>query len=152
MLKTPRVPRPPNGNPIAKCLTGIRGFDEITNGGLPRNKTTLVVGSAGSGKTLWGLDFLINGALDYEEPGVFMSFEESENELYDDVASFNLNLRSLVAEKKILLDCVSLERNDIQEHDFNLEGVLVRLEHAISDLDTWRKALDRDPARRHQSR
>lgn len=142
MLKTPGAPKPPNGNPIGKCLTGIRGFDEITGGGLPENKTTLVVGSAGSGKTLLGLDFLINGALDYEEPGVFMSFEESESELYDDVASFNLDLRSLVAEKKLVLDCVSLERRDIQEGDFNLEGVLVRLEHGISAVGAKRVVLD----------
>ena len=66
---------------LQKCPTGINGFDEITEGGLPRNRTTLVSGSAGSGKTLLGLDFLINGAIQYKEPGVFMSFEETEDEL-----------------------------------------------------------------------
>ena len=131
-----------NRNQLQKCLTGIKGFDQITGGGLPKNKTTLIVGSAGSGKTLWGLDFLINGAAEYDEPGIFMSFEETEEELYDDVASLNLDLRGLVARKKILLDCVRLERRDIQEDDFNLEGILVRLEHAIRSVGAKRVVID----------
>ncbi|MBC7653924.1 MAG: KaiC 1, partial [Oligoflexus sp.] len=65
---------------LQKCPTGIKGFDEITEGGLPKNRTTLVSGSAGSGKTLLGIDFLINGAIKFKEPGVFMSFEETEDE------------------------------------------------------------------------
>ena len=77
---------------LQKCPTGIKGFDEITEGGLPKNRTTLVSGSAGSGKTLLGIDFLINGAIKFKEPGVFMSFEETEDELYTDVASLNLDL------------------------------------------------------------
>ena len=134
--------KPHARNQLQKCLTGIKGFDQITGGGLPRNKTTLIVGSAGSGKTLWGLDFLINGATDYGEPGVFMSFEETEEELYDDVASLNLDLRGLVSRKKILLDYVRLERRDIQEADFNLEGILVRLEHAIGSVGAKRVVMD----------
>jgi circadian clock protein KaiC len=139
MVKTPKS-RP--HNQLEKCLTGIKGFDDITGGGLPKNKTTLIVGSAGSGKTLWGLDFLINGATDHDEPGVFMSFEETEEELYDDVASLNLDLRGLVARKKILLDCVRLERRDIREADFNLEGILVRLESAIGSIGAKRVVMD----------
>ena len=76
---------------LQKCPTGIKGFDEITEGGLPKNRTTLVSGGAGSGKTLFGIDFLINGAIKFKEPGVFMSFEETEDELYQDVASLNLD-------------------------------------------------------------
>ena len=86
-----------------KCPTGIKGFDQITEGGLPKNRTTLICGGAGSGKTLWGIYFLINGAIHYNEPGIFMSFEETEDELYNDVASLNLDLQGLVSQKKILL-------------------------------------------------
>ena len=85
---------------LQKCLTGIKGFDEITEGGLPKNRTTLVSGGSGSGKTLFGIDFLINGAIKFKEPGVFMSFEETEDELYADVASLNLDLQGLVSRKK----------------------------------------------------
>ena len=127
---------------VQKCLTGIKGFDEITDGGLPKNRTTLISGSTGSGKTLFGIDFLINGAIKFKEPGVLMSFEETEDELYTDVASLNLDLRGLVAKKKILIEHVLLERKDIQELDFNLEGLFVRLEHAIDSIGAKRVVLD----------
>ena len=127
---------------LQKCPSGIKGFDEITEGGLPKNRTTLVSGGAGSGKTLFGIDFLINGATKFKEPGVFMSFEESEDELYTDVASLNLNLEGLVSQKKILIEHVLLEKKDIQETDFNLEGLFVRLEHAIDSIDAKRVVLD----------
>lgn len=142
MLKTAQGPKPKPRKSVEKCLTGIRGFDQLTSGGLPKNKTTLIFGSAGSGKTLWGLDFLIKGASLYDEPGVFMSFEETEEELYDDVGSFNLDLRGLVARKKIFIDYVELARKDIQETDFNLEGVFIRLEHAINSIGAKRVVLD----------
>ena len=115
---------------LQKCPTGIKGFDEITEGGLPKNRTTLVSGSAGSGKTLFGIDYLINGAIKFKEPGVFMSFEETEDELYTDVASLNLDLQGLVSRKKILIEHVLLERKDIQETDFNLEGLFVQIGRA----------------------
>ncbi|MEB0302826.1 circadian clock protein KaiC [Mucilaginibacter sp. 5C4] len=127
---------------LQKCLTGIKGFDEITEGGLPKNRTTLVSGSTGSGKTLFGIDFLINGAIKFKEPGVFMSFEETEDQLYEDVASLNLDLKGLVSQKKILIEHVILERKDIQELDFNLEGLFVRLEHAIDSIGAKRIVLD----------
>ena len=82
MKKTTPKKRASNHKQLQKCPTGIKGFDEITEGGLPKNRTTLVSGSAGSGKTLLGLDFLINGAIKFKEPGVFISFEETEEELY----------------------------------------------------------------------
>ena len=132
----------PKGNKLDKCPTGIKGFDEITEGGLPKNRTTLVSGGAGSGKTLLGIDFLINGAIKFKEPGVFMSFEETEDELYTDVASLNLDLQGLVARKKILIEHVLLERKDVQETDFNLEGLFVRLEHAIDSIGAKRVVLD----------
>ncbi|MEO7938987.1 MAG: circadian clock protein KaiC [Burkholderiaceae bacterium] len=128
---------------LQKCLTGIKGFDEITEGGIPRDRITLLCGSTGTGKTLLGVDFLINGANHYNEPGVFMSFEETEDELYRDVASLKLNLQALVAEKKILVDYVLLERKDVQEAgEFNLEGIFVRLELAIDAIKAKRVVLD----------
>ena len=128
---------------LQKCLTGIKGFDDITEGGLPRDRITLLCGGTGTGKTLLGVDFLINGVTQYKEPGVFMSFEETEDELYQDIASLKLNLRTLVAEKKIILDFIELERNDIQEAgEFNLEGLFVRLEHAIDSIKAKRVVLD----------
>ena len=131
-----------NRHQLEKCPTGIKGFDEITEGGLPKNRITLIGGGTGSGKTLLGLDFIINGATKYGEPGVFMSFEETEEELYKDVAALNMDLQGLVAQKKILLEYVLLERRDIQESDFNLEGLLVRLEHAIDRVGAKRVVLD----------
>ena len=127
---------------LYKCPTGIKGFDQITEGGLPKNRTTLICGSAGSGKTLWGIDFVVKGAINYNEPGVFLSFEETEEELYNDVASLNLDLQGLVSQKKILLVHVLLQRRDIQESDFNLEGLLIRLEHAIDAIGAKRVVLD----------
>lgn len=129
-------------NKLLKCTTGIKGFDKITEGGLPKNRTTLVSGNAGSGKTLLGIDFLIKGATDFNEPGILMSFEETEDELYKDVASLNMDLPELVSRKKILLEHVILERKDIQETDFNLEGIFVRLEDAIDSIGAKRVVLD----------
>ena len=128
---------------LQKCLTGIKGFDEITEGGIPRDRITLLCGSTGTGKTLLGVDFLIGGASRYNEPGVFMSFEETEDELYQDVAALKLNLEELVAKKKIVLDHVLLERRDMQgAGEFNLEGIFVRLEHAIDSIKAKRVVLD----------
>ncbi|MBC7983549.1 MAG: circadian clock protein KaiC [Candidatus Obscuribacterales bacterium] len=132
----------PDDYQLEKCPTGIKGFDDISEGGLPKNRITLVSGSAGSGKTLLGLDFLVHGALTYKEPGVFMSFEETQEELCKDVASLNLDLPRLISQKKILLESVFLERRDLQESDFNLEGLLIRLEHAIDAVGAKRVVLD----------
>src|SRR5450759_563566 len=143
MPKTTEKKIAPKRNQLDKCPTGIKGFDEITEGGLPKNRTTLVCGDAGSGKTLLGIDFLINGVINYNEPGVFMSFEETEDELYKNVASLNLDLQGLVSQKKILLDYVLLERRDIQEKgEFNLEGLFVRLELAIDSIGAKRVVID----------
>jgi len=142
MIKTNKKKITPKRNELLKCPTGIQGFDEITEGGLPKNRTTLVSGNAGSGKTLLGIDFLIKGATDYNEPGVLMSFEETEDELYKDVASLNMDLPGLVSRKKILLEHVILEPRDIQETDFNLEGIFVRLEDAIDSIGAKRVVLD----------
>jgi circadian clock protein KaiC len=143
MSKTPMKKSASSHNQLPKCPTGIKGFDEITEGGLPKNRTTLICGSTGSGKTLFGIDFLINGAINYNEPGIFMSFEETEDELYKDLASLNLDLQGLVSQKKILLEYVLLERRDIQEKgEFNLEGLFIRLEIAIDSIGAKRVVLD----------
>ena len=142
MPKTSKKTKALKHYPLPKCPTGIKGFDQITEGGLPKHRTTLICGSAGSGKTLWGIDFVIKGAINYNEPGVFMSFEETEDELYNDVASLDLDLQGLVSQKKILLVHVVLQRRDIQESDFNLEGLLIRLEHAIDSIGAKRVVLD----------
>jgi circadian clock protein KaiC len=143
------MPKPSNGRngrnpePLPKSPTGIKGFDEITEGGLPTNRITLLSGSTGTGKTLLGLSFLINGATLYNEPGVFMSFEETEDELYGNVASLNLDLQGLVSKKQILIDFVLLERKDIQENgEFNLEGIFIRLEQAIDAIGAKRVVMD----------
>ena len=142
MAKAPTKPKAVKHNQLRKCPTGIKGFDEITKGGLPKNRTTLVSGGAGAGKTLLGLDFLIKGAADFNEPGVFMSFEETGEELYNDVAALNLDLAGLVSQNKIRIEHVVLERKDVGEKDFNLEGLLVRLEHAIDSIGAKRVVLD----------
>ncbi len=142
MKKTTKKKITTKRNKLVKCPTGIKGFDEITEGGLPKNGTTLVSGNAGSGKTLFGVDFLIKGATDYNEPGVLMSFEETEDELFKNVASLNMDLASLVSQKKIVLEHVILDRKDIQEVDFNLEGIFVRLEDAIDSIGAKRVVLD----------
>jgi len=140
-IRTSKKKRPsPNG--LEKCATGIKGFDEITEGGLPRNRITLVCGSAGSGKTLLAIDFMTNGAAKFDEPGVFVSFEETADDLYRNVASLNMDLKHLVSQKKISIECILLERRDIQAIDFNLEGLFIRLEYAIDAIGAKRVVLD----------
>jgi circadian clock protein KaiC len=142
MTKHPEKNRELHLKQLNKCSTGIKGFDEITKGGLPYGRTTLVSGGPGSGKTLLGLDFIIKGATVYDEPGIFMTFEETEDELYKNVASLNMDLAALVAQKKVVLESVFLDRRDIQESDFNLEGILVRLERAINLIGAKRVVID----------
>lgn len=132
-FKPPQLPKSP---------TGIVGFDQITNGGLPAHNITLISGGAGSGKTLFGLDFIISGAIKYGESGVFMSFEESSEELIRDVASLNWDLKGLVSDRKVMLEFVTLSRRDIQEAEFNLEGLIVRLESAIDAVGAKRVVMD----------
>ncbi|MBA3709250.1 MAG: circadian clock protein KaiC [Planctomycetes bacterium] len=125
-----------------KCPTGIKGFDQIAEGGLPRNRATLVCGGAGSGKTLWGIDFLVKGATLHREPGIFMSFEETTDELFKDVSSLDMDLHRLVAKRKIVVEHVLLKRTDITKSDFNLEGILIRLEKSIDAIGAKRVVLD----------
>src|SRR6056297_868017 len=100
---------------LPKSPSGIKGFDEITFGGLPRGRPALVCGGAGSGKTLFGMEFLVRGAIDYQEPGLFVSFEESEADLVSNFASLGFDLKKLEAEKRISLDYIHIERSEIEE-------------------------------------
>jgi circadian clock protein KaiC len=137
------MPRPPHGGELPKTLTGIRGLDEITRGGLPKGRPTLICGGAGSGKTLLALTFLVNGALDYDEPGVLMTFEENEDEIASDVASLGFDLPQLIAAQKLAVDYVRVERAEIEETgEYDLEGLFVRLDHAIRTVGAKRVVLD----------
>lgn len=128
---------------LEKESTGIAGFDEITGGGLPAGRPTLICGSAGAGKTLFGMEFLVRGATLYGEPGVFMSFEETDDELAKNVASLGFDLKQLTEEKKLLLDYVFIERSEIEETgEYDLEGLFLRLGHAIDSIGAKRVVLD----------
>lgn len=128
---------------LKKCPTGIQGLDEITNGGLPKSRTSLVCGSAGCGKTLLAMQFLVNGAILYDESGVFMSFEENESELTENFSSLGIDLQKLVNEKKIYMDYVYFDKSEITEAgEYDLEGLFVRLNHAINYLGAKRVVLD----------
>ena len=117
---------------LPKALTGIQGLDEITGGGLPRGRPTLVCGSAGCGKTLLAMEFIVRGATEYNEPGVFMAFEETGPELAQNVRSLGFDLDRLVKQKKLVLDFVRVERSEIDETgDYDLEGLFIRLGAAI---------------------
>jgi circadian clock protein KaiC len=126
-----------------KSPSGIRGLDEITFGGLPKGRPTLIAGSAGSGKTLMSIEFLIRGATEYNEPGVFMAFEETAEELAQNVVSLGFDLGDLVANKKIVVDYVRVERSEIEETgEYDLEGLFVRLNHSIDTVGAKRVVLD----------
>jgi circadian clock protein KaiC len=128
---------------LPKCPTGIQGLDEITGGGLPRGRPTLVCGGAGCGKTLLAAEFLVRGAVQFGEPGVFMAFEETEKELKANVASLGFDLVGLVQRKKIVIDYVHIERSEAQESgEYDLEGLFVRLNHAIDSIGAKRVVLD----------
>jgi circadian clock protein KaiC len=130
-------------NYLPKSLTGIQGFDEITSGGLPKGRPTLVCGGAGCGKTLFGIEFLVRGATQFNEPGVFMSFEETNEEIISNVASLGFDLENLIENKKIALDHVHIERSEIEETgEYDLEGLFIRLGYAIDSIGAKRVVLD----------
>ncbi|HLN87334.1 MAG TPA: circadian clock protein KaiC [Candidatus Limnocylindrales bacterium] len=133
----------PNGPALAKSPTGIRGLDEITFGGIPSGRPTLVCGRAGCGKTLFAVEFLVHGAIDYNESGVFVAFEENEEDLTKNVASLGYDLAELCRRKKLTIDYIRIERSEIEETgDYDLEGLFVRLGHAIESIGAKRVVLD----------
>lgn len=128
---------------IRKVPTGVKGLDEITGGGLPQGRPTLVCGSAGSGKTMLAMEFLVRGAVQYGEPGVFMAFEETAEELSQNVASLGFDLPTLTRKKKMYLDYVHIDPSEIQETgDYDLEGIFVRLKLAVDSVGAKRVVLD----------
>lgn len=128
---------------LPKSPTGIQGLDEITEGGLPTGRPTLICGSAGCGKTLLAMEFLVRGATEFDEPGVFMAFEETTKDLTQNVASMGFDLNTLVAEKKLVLDFVYIERSEIEETgEYDLEGLFIRLGQAIDSIGAKRVVLD----------
>lgn len=138
---TPVEPGPAEA--LQKCPTGIKGLDQITGGGLPQGCTTLICGGAGCGKTLLAMEFLVRGALQYQEAGVFISFEEKTEELTRNVASLGYDLAGLVARRQLVLDHVYIERSEIEETgDYDLEGLFIRLGFAIDSLGAKRVVLD----------
>lgn len=142
-MSVAKKPNKPRGSGIAKCPTGIAGLDQLTNGGLPRGRPALICGGAGCGKTLLALEFIVRGATQFDEPGVFVSFEEMSEELTDNARSLGFDLDDLVKRKKLAMDYVRLERSEIEESgDYDLEGLFVRLNHAIDSVKAKRVVLD----------
>ena len=131
------------GSRLKKVPTGIAGFDEITEGGLPAGRPTLVCGSAGCGKSLFAAEFLVRGATEYNEPGVLMTFEETAEDIKKNVASLGFDIEDLIARKKLRIDHVRVDRNEIEENgEYDLEGLLVRLKHGIDTIGAKRVVLD----------
>lgn len=134
----------PAGLPVVeKCPTGINGFDDVTFGGLPRGRTSLVCGGAGCGKTLLGMQFLVRGIIDYDEPGVFIAFEETADDLAQNVSSLGFDLNELVDQGKLAVDHIRVERSEIEESgEYNLDGLFMRLELAIQSVGARRVVID----------
>jgi len=130
-------------SPIRKAPTGIRGLDEISGGGLPKGRATIVCGGPGCGKTMLGIEFLVRGALEYDEPGVLMAFEETPQDIAQNVASLGFDIRDLADKKKLFLDYVAVEPSEIQETgEYDLEGLFIRLGNAVETVGAKRVMFD----------
>ena len=128
---------------LPKCTTGIQGLDEITGGGLPKGRPSLVCGGAGCGKTLLGIEFLVRGIMLHNEPGVFLAFEETAEDLAQNVRSLGFDLDDLIEKKKLAVDYIQIERSEIQETgEYDLEALFIRLGHAIDSIGAKRVVLD----------
>jgi circadian clock protein KaiC len=128
---------------LQKTPTGITGLDEITEGGLPKGRPTLICGDAGSGKTVFSIEFIVKGAMEYNEPGVFVAFEEKREELAINVASLGFDLNKLIAAKKIKIDHIQIDRSEIEETgEYDLEGLFIRLGYIIDSIGAKRIVLD----------
>jgi circadian clock protein KaiC len=128
---------------LDKSPTGIAGFDEVTNGGVPRGRPTIVCGGPGCGKTMLAVEFLVRGATEFDEPGVLMTFEETSEEMSKNVASLGFDLKKLAAKKKLVLEYVRIEPSEIQETgEYDLEGLFIRLQHAVKSIGAKRVVLD----------
>jgi circadian clock protein KaiC len=142
-MEKSKMQYPASRKQLPKSPTGIQGLDEITGGGLPKGRSTLVCGGAGCGKTLLAMEFLVRGATQFNEPGVFMTFEETTKDLTQNVASLGFDLQDLITRKKIVLDFVYIERSEIEDTgEYDLEGLFIRLGQAIDSIGAKRVALD----------
>src|SRR5580765_4845116 len=129
--------------PLQKTPTGIRGFDEITGGGFPKGRTTIVCGGPGCGKTMLGIEFLVRGALEFDEPGVLMAFEETPEDIAKNVASLGFDIQELADKKKLFLDYISVDPAEIAETgDYDLEGLFIRLQDAVDTVGAKRVMFD----------
>jgi circadian clock protein KaiC len=143
MRKNRNGDAPPSAERLEKTPTGIGGFDEVTNGGLPKGRPTIVCGGPGCGKTMFAVEFLVRGATEYNEPGVLMTFEETSEEMTKNVASLGFNLKGLAARKKLVLEYVRIEPAEIHETgEYDLEGLFIRLQHAVDKIGAKRVVLD----------
>ena len=132
-----------NGKRLEKARSGIVGFDEVTNGGVPKGRPTIVCGGPGCGKTMFAVEFLVRGAMQYGEPGVLMTFEETSEEMTKNVASLGFDLKGLAARKKLVLEYVRIEPSEIEETgEYDLEGLFIRLQHAVDSIGAKRVVLD----------
>ena len=137
------APPPPELPALLKAATGISGLDEVTHGGLPRGRPTLVCGPAGCGKTLMSMEFLVRGITEFGEPGVFVAFEESVDELVANVTSLGFDLKQLQDDGLLVIDHINLAPGDVQESgDWDLEGLFIRLGAAIDEVGAKRVVLD----------
>ena len=133
----------PISSPLAKAPTGILGLDDITGGGLPRGRPTLVCGGPGCGKTLLAMEFLVRGATRFDEPGVFVAFEEGDRELAENVASLGFDLAQLVQDRQLLVDRVEIDRTELEASgEFDLEALFIRIGHALDAIGAQRLVLD----------
>jgi circadian clock protein KaiC len=131
------------GGQLTKSPTGISGFDQITEGGLPKGRPSLVCGGPGSGKTLFAMEFLVKGAIQFNEPGLFVAFEETSDDLTKNVASLGFDLEKLAAQKKIVLDHIPIERSEIEvTGEYDLEGLFVRLGYLLDSIKAKRIVID----------
>jgi circadian clock protein KaiC len=128
---------------LSKCPTGIKGLDEITSGGLPRGRPTLVVGGPGSGKSFLGIHFVLSGVREYDEPGVVVSFEESVEDLIRNFSAVNFPLSRMISENKLFLEYVFVDRSNTKvTGGYSLDGLFVRLEHAVESVRARRIVID----------
>src|SRR6187402_150849 len=127
--------RAPRSLYVPKSPTGIKGLDHITNGGLPKGRTSLVCGGAGCGKTLLAMEFLFCGVKAHNEPGVYISFEETEEELIKNFSSLHPDMAEIVKKKKLAIEYIHIERSEIEETgEYDLQGLFARIESAVEQI------------------
>src|SRR3954447_21730269 len=137
-IQPPGIAPPPRTG-LAKAPTGIRGFDEVTGGGLPRGRATLVTGGPGSCKTLFGIEFLVRGAQEFDEPGVLLAFEESAADLTENVASLGFDLAGLEADARVIMGAAGIDASEIvPTGDCDLDGLFIRLASAVRSVGARR--------------